>query len=713
MTTSPGPRVLPRLCPLATLAGSLVLAGCYSIPAGRHAVDKIEILGSSVIASRDIEARIATAPSPRFFGIWQGVVFEYSYYDKFVLQRDIARIERFYKARGFYDAKASAARVLHTAEGHVRVEIVVEEGEPYLLDPVTFAGLEDVAFDLQKAAAQAIKLTAGTRFDEDSYEQAKASVLAVLNNKGYAWAEIHGHVTVNLLTRKVTVELHATPGPSFKIREVKFVGLDKIPEQPVRRAAKLRPGHAFSTEDLESAQQALLELGVFSDVDIAWTPSKAEAKGLPPKNEKGEPVVDVVVRVTPSLLRTLRLGGGGEMDVIRTDLHATVGWEDRDFFGGLRRFSINVKPGVVLFPTVLPTLKAPTRLLPEERARAELRQPGFLEARTNWLLRGEFNIYPVLLRPINEDVILGYREGRASTGLERSFFMGHLYTSFMANVQNNWPFTYHGPLDATLSPVALRYLELETDLNFRDSAVRHHKGVWIGNNLQFADFGGDIIDVKEQPDLRIYVPISQKVTFAVRGSVGFLFPQNYGKSLAPGQNPDPEALTRDVQLLYFRAFFSGGPNSNRGYPFRAIGPHGPAPFFSPNTSAGQVLSEECNIFSPTYNEAVCAVPLGGLSLWESSAELRFPILGDLSGAVFADASDVSRQRTTLRFNYLHLSVGGGMRYATPVGPVRFDIGYRVPGMQKIGGQLDPKVDGDPGTIFGAPIAISIGVGEVF
>ena len=126
-----------------------------------------------------------------------------------------------------------------------------------------------------------------------------------------------------------------------------------------------------------------------------------------------------------------------------------------------------------------------------------------------------------------------------------------------------------------------------------------------------------------------------------------------------------------------------------------------------------MLTEECNIFSPSYNEAVCAVPLGGLSLWESSAELRFHILGDLSGALFVDASDVSRQRTTLRFNYPHLSVGGGMRYATPVGPVRFDIGYRVPGMQKVGGALDPKIDGSPGTILGAPIAISIGVGEVF
>ncbi|MBI5532361.1 MAG: BamA/TamA family outer membrane protein [Deltaproteobacteria bacterium] len=699
---------------LGSLLFLSALLGCYSVPRGRHAVDQVEIVGNATVPSREIEERIATAPSSRFFGIWQGVVFEYSYYDRFVVQRDIARIERVYRAKGFYDAKVSAGRVVHTTDGHVRVEFLVDEGEPVLLEPVRLTGLDSLPFKLQAAATQSMSLTAGKRFNEDEYEQAKGALLSTLTNQGYAWAELHGHVEVNLVTRRATVVFDVTPGPRFKIRNVVILGDEgKIPEAPVRRALHIDPGDDFSTDDIEAGRQALLDLGVFSDVEITWGPGRGKQGTAPPVNDKGEPVIDVTVQVTPSLLRTLRLGGGGEIDVIRTDIHGNVGWEDRNFFGGLRKFSIGVKPGVVLFPTVLPTLHAPNRLLPEERSRADLRQPGFIEARTNGLLRGEFNIYPVLLRPINEQVILGYREARGSTGVDRNFFTGHLYTSLLGNVQANYPFTYHGPFDKTLGSVMLRYLDLETDLNFRDNATHPHKGIWLGNNFQVAGFGGDIKDLKEQPDLRIYVPISRTVTFAVRTSVGFLFPLNYGQALEGQQTSDPEGFTRDVQLLYFRAFFSGGPNSNRGYPFRGIGPHGAAPFFSPTLSANQVLTQECNRFSPTYDPTVCAVPLGGLSLWESSVELRFPIIGDLTGAVFADASDVSRQKTTLRMNYPHLSTGGGLRYDTPVGPVRFDVGYRVPGMQKIGGELDPKVDGDPGTILGAPIAISIGVGQVF
>jgi outer membrane protein assembly factor BamA len=695
------------------------LAGCYSVPPARQAVDHVRIQGATQVSSAEIEDRIATAPSPRFLGIWEGVVFDYRYYDKFVVQRDIARIQRYLQAQGFYDARVTAGRVIETTAGHVRVEIVVEEGEPATIEIVRFSGLESVPFELQAQALNSVRLATGARFNEDAYDAAKAALVNTLTSRGYAWAEVSGHITVNLLTHRAAVDLGVRPGPRFKIGQVTLLGLDgKLPEAPVRRALRLRPGRDFSTDDLDAAKQALLDLGVFSDVEITWpkAPSAAEGKQQVPVNEAKEPAIDIVVNVTPSLLHTLRLGAGGELDVIRTDIHAMIGWEDRNFLGGLRRFSVSLKPGVVLFPTALPTLHTPSRLLPESRLRTDLRQPGFPEARTNWLLRGEYNVYPVLLRPINEDVILGYQEIRGATGFERTFFFSHLYSSILGHVQANYPFTYHGPLDSTLGSVQLRFLELETDLSFRDDPVRPHKGVFIGNTLQYAGglLGGNISDIKEQPDVRLYVPISRTVTFALRGSVGLLFPRNYGEALS-GQSSDPEVLTRDVQLLYFRAFFSGGPNSNRGYPFRSIGPHGAAPFLSPNRTADQVFREECNPFSPSYayDPSICAVPLGGLSLWEASAEVRFPLLGPLTGAVFADSSDVSRQKTTLRFNYPHLSAGGGLRYDTPLGPVRADVGYRIPGLQKIGGQLDPIIDGDPGTILGLPIAISIGVGQAF
>ena len=72
----------------------------------------------------------------------------------------------------------------------------------------------------------------------------------------------------------------------------------------------------------------------------------------------------------------------------------------------------------------------------------------------------------------------------------------------------------------------------------------------------------------------------------------------------------------------------------------------------------------------------------------------------------------------VRFNVPHLSVGPGLRYMTPVGPLRLDIGYRVPGAQHFGEDTlsDEEGGNDVGTLFGLswlPVAINIAIGESF
>src|SRR5262249_52416880 len=109
-----------------------------------------------------------------------------------------------------------------------------------------------------------------------------------------------------------------------------------------------------------------------------------------------------------------------------------------------------------------------------------------------------------------------------------------------------------------------------------------------------------------------------------------------------------------------------------------------------------------------FDPRLCEVALGGLSLWEASAELRFPIEGALGGVTFVDASNVSPKRFDLRVDP-HLSVGFGLRYDTPVGPVRLDVGYRIPGLQRPGPGPEPWVR----DFLGMPIAVAAGLGEAF
>jgi outer membrane protein assembly factor BamA len=118
----------------------------------------------------------------------------------------------------------------------------------------------------------------------------------------------------------------------------------------------------------------------------------------------------------------------------------------------------------------------------------------------------------------------------------------------------------------------------------------------------------------------------------------------------------------------------------------------------------------------TFDSAVkgCLLPTGGLTSWEASLEVRIKLIGPLSTAVFGDAADVSPYVANVRFARPHFSAGLGLRYDTPVGPIRLDIASRIPNAQYFEAVSDIERAGeDPGTILGLPVAIAVGIGEAF
>jgi outer membrane protein insertion porin family len=70
-------------------------------------------------------------------------------------------------------------------------------------------------------------------------------------------------------------------------------------------------------------------------------------------------------------------------------------------------------------------------------------------------------------------------------------------------------------------------------------------------------------------------------------------------------------------------------------------------------------------------------PLGGFSMVDGSAEARFPVWGKLGGVLFLDYGNVWAKAWDLDFGDLRYAVGPGLRYVTPIGPVRFDVGWQV------------------------------------
>ncbi len=120
--------------------------------------------------------------------------------------------------------------------------------------------------------------------------------------------------------------------------------------------------------------------------------------------------------------------------------------------------------------------------------------------------------------------------------------------------------------------------------------------------------------------------------------------------------PMQGASNGDVPI--FRRFFSGGSTSVRGYGFQQVGPKDDGD------------------------------PVGGLTLVEASLELRVPLFWRLGGVAFVDAGQVSRRRWSFD-SPIRFGAGPGLRLATPVGPVRVDVGF----------PLNPGRDDDPVRVY--------------
>lgn len=772
------------------LAWALSLgAGCASRPANRTIVEEIKIQGTRKIAPGEILGRLATQATSTLFGF----TLQYETYDRFVLERDIRRIERYYRARGFYDARVQAGRVQQTPSGAVKIELRVQEGEATHVGEVRISST-DLSPQADLALTQARTLKTGDIFEEDALSTMQRNLLRALQDHGYARANITGgfskkdlipgggavqvtdltqeEIQEQLSTREALrniqeaqnprpkedpqrfmvridparlspsgdpqptadIYLHITPGSICTFGPIHLEGLGTLPEDRIRRALGLSSGENYSVQKLEDARHSLLELGVFSSVEYSSDPDATEGTVIP-----------VIFKLTPAPLRTVTLGGGLQADVLQTDVHLFTGYEHQNFLGGLRRLTMQVRPGIVLFPTNLQNLLPTEKVLPEARARIELRQPQFLEPRTRGVLRSEYLVYPFLLPARNHaevpDVVVGYQEFRETAGVDRTFLNGKLSLGSSYNLQVSFPFSYIGPLDEGIQSVLISYLSLVQAVDLRDNPIKPTRGIYLTNEIQIAGsptnwlFQSDANDLKIQPDARFYAPIGRRIVIATRGSVGFLFPSSYGETLSQ-TSPDPStdlihafnfeaARNRDLQLLFFRAFFSGGPTSNRGYPLRGVGPRGIAPFRLNNTIAirdciGRIpagigvagTATQVAKLSP-IDPDTCSVSLGGLSLWEWSGELRFALTERLGTLLFIDASDVTRKRLALRLSFPHLTVGTGLRVDTPVGPIRLDVGYAIPDLQQIGGTLDPSTEGQPATFLGLPVTLNIAVGEAF
>ncbi len=703
------------------------------------------------VSDDDVEERIATAQSSllvthgtvELFGGTGELLFRYERFDRLVLERDLERIERYYQARGYHDARVRAARVLRDGDSTVRVLIEVDEGPPTILKKVDLE-LADPASplpvdppDLLLAVGRAKStLPVGARFEEETFEAVKRRIVRQMTDRGYAYATVGGRAHVDRATHTATATFTIDAGPLCTFGPISIEGHGDLPEDKLRAVLDIEPGERFSTEALDRAQVALGDTGVLGSVSTEVVRS--------PEGAPRRPVVPVRFLVQKTSLRSLVVGGGAELgSSVRA--HLVTSWEHRNFLGGLRRLFVDARAGARFYPLQLVNWDVPepgVRVLPEVRTTAELRQPGLFEERTTGSGRFELKFF----RPDTADtngvpsaLLYENLELHGTLGLDRPFWKSRVRLGASVNGQLIAPIPVYGTPGESGLPVGfdwiyMPYLEANVALDLRrgrrnkPDPINPRSGFYAAANVQaawiFPEAGWDI---RIKPELRAYTAIAGDVTLALRVGGGLLFNFGYGERLldveascAPGAlacdtNPcddivcapgDASCLVtrlqcedtraRSLQITQLRGFYSGGLDTNRGYGRNGVNPQ----------------EEVLSLFQGSQGAGVALrSPIGGRWLWEAQLELRFPIYESFGGSVFVDSGDAWYGALAFR---PHLSAGLGLRYATPIGPLRVDVGVRIPCAQEIGTCDErPVARGGPPRLLGLPVNVSIAVGNPF
>ncbi|HXG64616.1 MAG TPA: POTRA domain-containing protein [Blastocatellia bacterium] len=182
-----------------------------------------------------------------------------------------------------------------------------------------------------------------------------------------------------------------------------------------------------------------------------------------------------------------------------------------------------------------------------------------------------------------------------------------------------------------------------------DRATEPTRGTLTFGSLTYAStfLGGNEKFIKMQVEHKRFYPIKRfyDTVYSVSGRLGLATPFGGNETLPISER-----------------FFAGGATDLRGFDFERAGP--------------QELAD--------VNGEMRLVPVGGNAVFVLNNELRFPLIGILGGAVFADTGNVFRRVRDFRPQDLTQSVGFGLRVKTPVGPVRLDFAYlalnRPPGV---------------------------------
>jgi outer membrane protein insertion porin family len=603
----------------------------------RYRFDRLEVSGSKLMTTAAIAAMIALEPDALF--------------DESKVARGVAAIREAYRQQGYAAATITVtpeALPPARANGDPRVveRLVVDEGVQTRVAEVTVVG----AMHLSPAdVLGAMRLKKDGPYVPTLVPVDREAVRLKFDERGYNAAVVDVRPTLSDDRSRATIRVEIlSEGPQTLLDHVIIAGNRRVSDETIRRAVALTTGQPLSTEARQALQQRLSALGFFRRVAITEAP-----------HASGETGTDLIITVEESATTTVAYGGGLEAGLrarSKAEPDGTIGKVDkfevaprasfevgRSNINGKNR-SVNLFSGVSLRPkddANDPSQDGKCCGFSEYRVNALLREPrvfgwnvdGLLSLSVEQAIRNSFNFLKSdgsvqMLRRLSPRTTV---IGRYSLERVRLYNVSILPADQLL-VDRLFPQIRLSVLSSTIirdtrndpvSPSTGALLSADTELAMRA----------IGSQVGFAKlFAQGFVYQRLDALPRVVLAGGARIGL-VRGFAQIIDGQSV--ELVPAS----------------QRFFSGGSTSVRGFQQDRLG--------APDILDNNGLSN------------------GGNGMMVFNAEVRTALTKDLGIATFLDSGNVFSRVGTMHFSELRSALGAGLRYRSPIGPMRFDVGWKV------------------------------------
>jgi outer membrane protein assembly factor BamA len=603
---------------------------------GRHRVTNITVAGNRRLDEDELMEQVV---------VQKGGFFSRGKFSQDLVKRSVNNLAALYRNAGFKDVQVQPEVLDH--EPQVDVNFEIAEGEPTLVESLKIAG--NTTQRIESLAPDGLNLEQGQPYSRARLDGDRNQIVASYLNLGYLNVDFKS--TVNPVadnSQLVSVSYLIEEGPQAKIGSVAYLGRQHTRQSFVRRNTGLQPGAPLSQGKLLESESNLYNLGTFD-----W------ANVIPRKPITDQNQEEVLVKVHEAKRNSLAYG---------------FGFESTPLSGSL-------SSGIVALPG-LPTIGLPPsfRVIQKniisplgsvEYGRLNLRGRGETASIATFLSRldqrASFTYLHPQFRGLNWNALWSFslerttqnplftaRLGQGSVQIERILD---------AAKTKRLQFRY------TFQRTALTHLLIQNFIPPEDESVRA--------SMPSVSF---VRDTRDKP-LDAHKGVFQTVDFSLgpklfgsSHNVVRLFGQTaYYRQVKPWlvwANSVRLGLVKSFagsHVPVSQRFFSGGSDSLRGFPLNGAGPQGVA-----------TLCTQEN--DPSTCTALIRVPVGGQQLFILNSEARFPmpLKKGLGGVIFYDGGNVYDRINVRRlFNDYSNTLGFGIRYQTPVGPVRVDIGRNL------------------------------------